>query len=280
VSVEQGLNSNFGKSGFSRNIMYVSQRNTVFRYWATPSYNNAGSTWLIPQSVGEISSRNSAILSLSGSGSILGGITSPGSASFSIDCAPVTGALVAFGTGTATLSINTNSPLLTASANAIGTATLTINGQTSLLGAVTSGEGASTISFVASATILPTVDTSPLRTASATFSLSGALTPYAIGNMTGSTANTSVLTAESVAFEVWNALSADFNLTGTMGRKLNTASAGGVDNTDVLTAVAAVPAAVLSAAQATPIHADTQKINGADVIGDGSEADQWRGSGV
>ncbi len=280
MSVEQGLNSNFGKSGFSRNIMYVSQRDTVFRYWATPSYNNAGSTWLIPQSVGEISSRNSAGLSLSGSGAILGGVTSPASASFSIDFATETGELVAFGTGTATLSINTNSPLLTASVNAIGTATLTINGQTSLLGAVTSGEGTSTISFAASATILPTVDTSPLRTASATFTLSCSLTPYAIGNMVGSTANATVLTAEAVAAEVWNALSADFNLTGTMGRKLNTASAGGVDNTDVLTAVAAVPAAVLSAAQATPIHADTQKINGADVIGDGSEADQWRGAGV
>lgn len=229
MSVEQGLNSNFGKSGFSRNIMYVSQRNTVFRYWATPSYNNAGSTWLIPQSVGEISSRNAASLLLSVSGAALGGVTSPGAASLSINFATANGALVAFGTGTSTLSISTNSPLLTASVNGVGSSSFSINGNTSLLGAVTSGTGTSAVSFTASATILPVNDASPLRTASATLTVSGSLIPYAIGNMIGSTVDNSTITASSVAAEVWNSQASSFTASGTMGQKLNSAASGGVD---------------------------------------------------
>jgi hypothetical protein len=41
-----------------------------------------------------------------------------------------------------------------------------------------------------------------------------------------------------------------------------------------------VAAAVLAAAATDPIHADTKRMNGAAVFGDGSEADRWRGAGV
>ena len=41
-----------------------------------------------------------------------------------------------------------------------------------------------------------------------------------------------------------------------------------------------IAAAVLAALQGTTIPADTQKMNGADIIGDGSEANPWRGAGV
>ena len=41
-----------------------------------------------------------------------------------------------------------------------------------------------------------------------------------------------------------------------------------------------IAAAVLAALQATTIPADTKKMNGADIIGDGSESDPWRGVGV
>lgn len=40
----------------------------------------------------------------------------------------------------------------------------------------------------------------------------------------------------------------------------------------------AIPADVLSAAQTTPIHANTKQINGAAVLGTGTEADTWRGN--
>ena len=41
-----------------------------------------------------------------------------------------------------------------------------------------------------------------------------------------------------------------------------------------------IAAAVLTALQGTTIPVDAQKMNGADIIGDGSEADPWRGVGV
>ncbi len=40
----------------------------------------------------------------------------------------------------------------------------------------------------------------------------------------------------------------------------------------------AVPAGVITAAQATPIHANTKQINGAAVLGTGTDADKWRGN--
>lgn len=43
---------------------------------------------------------------------------------------------------------------------------------------------------------------------------------------------------------------------------------------------AEIAAAVFALAQITPIYADTRKMNGAVVIGDGSEANSWRGVGV
>ena len=41
-----------------------------------------------------------------------------------------------------------------------------------------------------------------------------------------------------------------------------------------------IAAAVLAALQATTIPVDTKKMNGADIIGDGSEDNPWRGAGV
>ena len=41
-----------------------------------------------------------------------------------------------------------------------------------------------------------------------------------------------------------------------------------------------IAAAVLAALNATTIPVDTKKMNGADIVGDGSEANPWRGVGV
>ena len=41
-----------------------------------------------------------------------------------------------------------------------------------------------------------------------------------------------------------------------------------------------IAAAVLTALQGTTIPVDAQKMNGADIIGDGSVIDPWRGVGV
>jgi len=102
------------------------------------------------------------------------------------------------------------------------------------------------------------------------------------------------LSPESLARSVWDAVAAQYNDAGTMGAKLNTASSGGVDlnalaqavweyATRTLTAGAALTAeqvasAVLAAAQTTPIHADTKKMNGATLTGNGTAGDLWRGA--
>ena len=39
-----------------------------------------------------------------------------------------------------------------------------------------------------------------------------------------------------------------------------------------------IAAAILAAAQITPIYADTRKMNGATVVGDGSAGNKWRGA--
>lgn len=43
---------------------------------------------------------------------------------------------------------------------------------------------------------------------------------------------------------------------------------------------AEIAAAILAAAQVTPIHSNTKLINDAEVIGDGKEGNDWRGVGV
>ncbi len=47
--------------------------------------------------------------------------------------------------------------------------------------------------------------------------------------------------------------------------------------TDLQTELSEIPTAILSAAQTTPIHSNTKKINDSTVIGSGVETDKWRG---
>ena len=91
--------------------------------------------------------------------------------------------------------------------------------------------------FSMAATILPTIDTPPARTAVASFAITGALTPYAVGSMVGSTLNTQALTTDTIAAAVWRSLAASFADAGTMGQKLNNAASGGVDYGDLAAAV-------------------------------------------
>lgn len=92
-------------------------------------------------------------------------------------------------------------------------------------------------------------------------------------SMEGSWTPFSTLSPENLAAEVWGALAASNNVAGTMGAKLNTASAGGVD-------LNALAAAVLAAMNAAPPKVNAQQMNSADIIGDGTEGNPWRGVGV
>lgn len=72
-----------------------------------------------------------------------------------------------------------------------------------------------------------------------------------------STSGSTGPTAADVALEVWNYIN----------RTLTSGAPTAAENA----------AAVLAAAQAAPIHADTRKMNGAAVIGTGISTDLWRG---
>jgi len=78
------------------------------------------------------------------------------------------------------------------------------------------------------------------------------------------------LSPEGLARAVWESILAEYTTSGTAGYALSTASSGGVD-------LAALAAAVLAAAQSTPIHADVRKMNSYPVAGSGTSGDLWRG---
>jgi len=106
--------------------------------------------------------------------------------------------LISSGEGAAAFAFSTNTPLLTASLAAIGSTTFTM-AATGALGAEASGSGSASMVFAMAATILPTDDTPPARTATASFAITGAMVPYAIGQMVGSTVDTSILTVDAIA---------------------------------------------------------------------------------
>ena len=146
-----------------------------------------------------------------------------------------------------------------------------ITANSPLLGAEAALVGDATIQFTVTGGILPEDDTSPIRTGTTSFTVSGSLVPYAIGSMIGTTDVATELTTDSIVNALWNAIAANYNDAGTMGNKLNTASSGGVDM-DVLAQ------AILAAAQITPIHANVQQMNDAELLGDGTSGNKWRGA--
>lgn len=223
-------------------------------YAAKPSGHLHPSAWMMPQKPGDMSSRNEAEITFSTSAigvmgfPIVGSAafsfsapdadilpvddTSPArtaSASFTINFLDAEGQLISSGSGSASMEISTNTPLLTASISGDGSTSFSITTNNPILGAEASGAGTAALSFSVSGAMLPIDDTPPARTGSAVITISGGLTPYAIGNMIGTTDVVTELTTDAIAAAVWNAIAASFNDAGTMGNKLNTASSGGVD---------------------------------------------------
>lgn len=173
TSVEPQSTSNFNKSGSSRNSLYVSQTTAALTLYSLPSGNAAGKTWLLPQKSGEMSSRNDCVMTLTAVGAGVGGITTTGTASLAI-LADGVGSLITAGAGSAAATF-TVTGFLTASLQAVGSASFTISTNSPLMGAEAGLVG------------------------SASFAITGSLTPYAIGSMSGSTVDTSILTVDTIA---------------------------------------------------------------------------------
>lgn len=220
--------------------------------------------------------------------------TSPlrtGSASFAITTNEPTGELIASGSGVAEFAITTNTPSLIASIDGGGSASFAVTTNTPLLNAIADMAGSSAISITASpASFLPLDDSSPLRTGTASFSVTGSLERYALGFMSGSTDVATVLTPASIASEVWNSALVEYQQDGSAGKSLSTASSGGVDlnlmaqavwdyvsrtltegggsSVDIPTLVAALETAVL------PVN--MTQVRGQTLTGTGVTADPWR----
>lgn len=169
---------------------------------AVPNGNRAPSAWIMPNKGGGLSSRD-ATLAFAATATGIKGLPGEGSTSFSITTNTPDGQLIVSGSGSVTFSLDTNAPLLTASLNGAGTTSFSLTTNTPILGAEASLTGeASFVVTTNSPVIFPLDDDSPLRTGTATLTLTGALVPYAIGSMEGTTEEAGLSNA-GIANSVW-----------------------------------------------------------------------------
>lgn len=188
--------SEFSKHGMVRSAAYSSLS-------AVPNGHLSPSAWVLPRTSGGMSSINFTTAMVSGSGLAVGGVTTTGTSSITLAFADAFGELIASGGGTATFSLTSNNPLLTASINGTGTAVATFSTNTPTLGALADGIGEVAITLTATNSgRMPANDDSPLRTGTATLTLTGTLVPYAIGSMEGTTEEAGLSNA-GIANSVW-----------------------------------------------------------------------------
>lgn len=130
--------------------------------------------WFLPKTAGAMSSVNNASVSVGASGLAYGGVSVPASSSITFTVSDADGQLISSGSGSASMAF-TAEGLATASLNGIGSASFTLATNAPLLGAEANLQGA------------------------ASFAFSGTLQPYAIGQMSGSTVDSSTLTIDAIA---------------------------------------------------------------------------------
>lgn len=186
----------------------------------------------------------SGSLSLTGTASIIGALAGTGTASLTLngDISAMVGKLP--GSGAATLSLNLNAAVANLALSGTGTATLSLNGGTAAyeLIAQLTANGTLTLLGLPSAitgALLATGNATMLLsggvvvtggfgflTGTGILGLTGSLAPGGVGHMTGSTEGNAVLTAESIAAAVWNALVATYQGAGSFGEAIANGSAG------------------------------------------------------
>jgi len=199
--------ANWNKPGMmrSRGDLTVS---LLWKYDAVPSGFYAGRAFFPPQKAGRITSRQSFSITGAASGAL--GLPGAAAGSLTIDATAV-GGLIAGGVASGTISI-------TGSASIAGLA---------------AGSASGTMAITGSAAIGATA----WGVANGGMVFSGAAQPSALGYMTATTIDNSVLTPAAITSAVWGAQKTDFNDTGTMGNALNNAASGGVDYSALATAV-------------------------------------------
>lgn len=229
--------ANWNKPGMMRNRGDLTVT-VQWKYDAVPSGFYAGRAFFSPQKAGRMTSRPS--FSLGGTATGTQGLPGSGSADIILSASGI-GGLIAGGVGTATITITSTGSIV----------------------ATTGTTGSSTISLGAVAN----PGAIGWLVGDSTLTITGEMISYAKGFMQGTTEDQG-LTVAGITNSVWNAILANYNTAGTAGKALSTAGSGGVD-------LEALAAAILAAAEVTPIHADTRKVNGIMVDGSGTTGDPW-----
>lgn len=245
AGVQNGARGNFAESGRVRNRMMQSETTSADQYYALPNGGYPSLTWFIPQKAGQIGSSNQIYGSGVPTANLAGGIAAAssliGSGTISNGSLSLIADLIAALTGAGDISPPAN---LVAILN--------------LYSDQLTGAGA------VAATLTAYADAQANLTGTGTLSL----TPYAIGQLAADITGQSVLSPQSLAAAVWNALAAQYNDSGTMGNKMNSAASGNID-------YATLAAAVLAAMNAAPPDVNISKINGYVVDGVGSDTNPW-----
>ena len=201
------LRSNFNKHGMSRNAFQVFSATSAQPY----GYYGGQGAWVQPKIGGAVAGVNTSVVTLGASGAGSMGANTSGVASLLFSMMGV-GSLISSASGIASISFGASGNIF-ASKSTSGVAGLSLGGS-GQLSAIGHTGGTAPISFAAS------------------------WAPYAIGWLSGTTAEAG-LTPTGIANAVWTAVSAQNNISGTMGAKLNSAASGGVDYGDMALAVRA-----------------------------------------
>lgn len=233
-------------SGLMRTITAGERLNRTANFVKTASIPEGyapKATIIMPVTAGGMS--GTAHIATSGEGTLLQGgpMVGEGTMSFTASGASL-GLIVSMsGDGTITFTTADATLALTMAMDGNGNITLTGSGGLSM---IVPFEGNGNITFTG---------TGDLK---GRCSMQGEWTPY------------TELSPENLARAVWDALATQFNDAGTMGNKLNTASSG-----STAPSAESIAAAVLAAAQITPIHADLRRVTGQGITGTGTEANPW-----
>jgi hypothetical protein len=200
---------------------------------------------LVPARVPGSMSALGRVVSLSGTGALLQG-------------APMVGG--------ATLGFSAASGALSLVTSLVGAGSITFTGAGALSGVVQLA-GAGTMSMSGAGSLSMIV---PLA-GNGAWSITGAGDMRMRLSLAGSWTPFTALSPEGLAAAVWSATAASNNSAGTMGAKLNTASAGGVD----LNALAAAVWAHTVRGLTATADANIVRVNGVLVAGTGATGDTW-----
>ena len=252
------LPGNYHRTAAIRNL--TAGQSGITTYVGLPSGNRHPSCWMMPQKAGVLAARNTITGSGVVSGSAQSGYNIEASITGSGDITSATLGLIVSIAAALTASGGISSATATALASMV--ASLTGSGDVTATAAGLADLGAA---LLGTGTV--TAGNTALMDISA--------------NIVGYSA----LTPEGIRDSVWTAILSAYGDTGNAALALQTAGSGGVDYAALWASMPdalkeELAAYVLAAAGVDPIHANIETINTAEVIGDGTEGNAWRGLGV